>query len=357
MKESHFMNAEQFEKYQRFTENTINKLSHRVTELEKKLDMFSNLLDISKYINKYIKDPNLFPIINDMLIGVFGAKNSNIYIKIKDGSFEAATLNDSKEYIEDGIKLIMQHNEKEFILNSDSPIFAEGNQDNQPGSSIHSCLGVPVEVENRMIGFIVILHNEKNYFTKEHAVFLSLIGNHIGIAIENNFLYKQIIENSNRDGLTGIFNKRYFFDCLYHVKNIMKQNYSIIILDLDGFKKINDEYGHPFGDLVLVTVADIIKGMMRTSDIVARYGGDEIIIYLNNFTDREKLGNRVHDMKEQISGTLITDGDKSLHITASFGVFIKENVIMTLDECIKKADENLYISKKSGKNRVTISWS
>lgn len=351
------MNAKQFEKYQLFTENTINKLSQRVTELEKKLDMFSNLLDISKYINKYIKDPNLFPIINDMLIGVFGAKQSNIYVKIKDGTYEAAAQNDSKDYIETGIKLIMQHNEKEFILNSDSPIFAAGSQDNQPGNGIHSCLGVPVEVENRMIGFIVILHNEKNYFTRDHAVFLSLIGNHIGIAIENNLLYKQIIENSNRDGLTGIFNKRYFFDCLYHMNNILDQNYSIIILDLDGFKKINDEYGHPFGDLVLVNVAGIIKGMMRTSDIVARYGGDEIIIFLNNFTDREKLNKRVNDMKDKISGTLITDGEKSLCVTASFGVFIKENVKMTLDECIKKADKNLYISKKSGKNRVTIGWS
>jgi len=351
------MNAEQFEKYQQFTENTIHRLSQRVTELEKKLDMFSNLLDISKYINKYIKDPNLFPIINDMLIGVFGAKQSNIYIKIKDGTFEATAHNDSKEFVDAGISLIKQHEEKEFILNSNSPIFAFSNPENPSGNNIHSCLGVPVEVENRMIGFIVILHNEKNYFNREHAVFLSLIGNHIGIAIENNLLYKQIIENSNKDGLTGIFNKRYFFDVIRHMNNILEQNYSIIILDMDNFKKINDKCGHPFGDLALVTVADIIKGKMRTSDIVARYGGDEIIIFMNNFTDHEKIHKRVNDIKEEISSTIISDGSNSLNVTASFGVFIKENTRMTLDECIKKADANLYISKKNGKNRATISWS
>jgi len=349
------MNAEQFEKYQLFTENTINKLSQRVTILEKKLDMFSNLLDISKYINKYIKDPNLFPIINDMLIGVFGAKQSNIYIKINDGSYEAAAQYDSRELTDKVMDLIIQHNEKEFIINSDEPIYAFINQTN-PVNDIHSCLGVPVEVENRMIGFIVILHNEKDYFTKDHAVFLSLIGNHIGIAIENNFLYKQIIENSNRDGLTGIFNKRYFFDVIYHMNNILDQNYAVIILDLDGFKSINDRYGHPFGDLVLLTVANIIKGMMRSSDIVARYGGDEIIMFMPNFIDHDKIYKRVNDMKDQIAGTLITDGENTLYVTGSFGVFIKEDVRMTLDECIKKADENLYKSKKNGKNRVTISW-
>lgn len=351
------MNSEQFEKYQLFTENTIHKLSEQVTVLEKKLDMFTNLLEISKYINQYIKDPNLFPLINDMLIGVFGAKYSNIYIKLKDETYEAAAHNDSEELINAEISLILQHNEEEFILNSENSIYTFDNQAYSDGNEIHSCLGVPVEVENRMIGFILIQHNEVNYFTKEHAVFLSLIGNHIGIAIENNFLYKQIIENANRDGLTGIFNKRYFFDTIYHINNILEQNYCIIIFDLDGFKHINDKYGHPFGDTVLMTVANSIKGLMRTSDIVARYGGDEMIIFLNNFTDHEKIHNRVNGIKDEISKTLITDGVTSLHVTASFGVYIKENAPLTLDEVIKKADENMYISKKSGKNKVTISWS
>ena len=343
------MNSEQFEKYQLFTEQTIHNLSQQVTQLEKKLDMFTNLLEISKYINQYIKDPNLFPLINDMLIGVFGAKHSTIYIKMKDEYFEASTRA-SGEAIEAEKNLIMSHNEEEFILNSDTPInFGLSEED-----EIHSCLGVPVNVDNRQIAFILIQHNEPNYYTKEHAVFLALIGNHIGVAIENNFLYKEISDNANRDGLTDIFNKRYFFETLKQISNLSNMNYTIVMMDLDDFKQINDTYGHPMGDVVLKTVARIVKKATRVNDIVARYGGDEIILFLFNFTDREKVQQRIELIRKEVESSVITNEDVSLNITASFGVFIKQNVLLSLDEVIKKADEIMYVSKNGGKNKVSI---
>jgi diguanylate cyclase (GGDEF)-like protein len=343
------MDSEQFEKYQLFTEKTIHNLSQQVTQLEKKLDMFTNLLEISKYINQYIKDPNLFPLINDMLIGVFGAKYSTIYIKMRDEYFEASTRA-SGEAIEEEKRLIERYHEEEFILNSDTPInFGHSEED-----EIHSCLGVPVNVDNRQIAFILIQHNEPNYYTKDHAVFLALIGNHIGVAIENNFLYKEISDSANRDGLTDIFNKRYFFETLRQITNLSSMNYSIVMMDLDDFKQINDNYGHPVGDEVLKTVARIVKSATRVNDIVARYGGDEIILFLSNFTDREKVLRRIEIIRKEIESNIITNETVSLSITASFGVFIKQNVLMSLDEVIKKADEIMYVSKNGGKNKVTI---
>lgn len=343
------MNFEQFEKYQLFTEKTIHDLSQKVTLLEKKLDMFTNLLEISKYINQYIKDPNLFPLINDMLIGVFGAKHSTIYIKMKDEYFEASTRG-SGNAIESEKNLIMSHHEEEFILNSDTPININHSEEDE----IHSCLGVPVKVDNRQIAFILIQHNELNYYTKDHAVFLTLIGNHIGVAIENNFLYKEISDSANRDGLTDIFNKRYFFETLRQTSDLACTNYTIVMMDLDDFKQINDTYGHPMGDAVLQTVAKIVKKATRVNDIVARYGGDEIILFLSNFTDREKVLQRIETIRREIESSTIIIQDISLKITASFGVFIKHNEVLTLDEVIKKADEIMYLSKKDGKNKVTL---
>lgn len=344
------MNTEQFEKYQIFTEKTINNLSQQITLLEKKLDMFTNLLEISKYINQYIKDPNLFPLINDMLIGVFGAKHSTIYVKLNEDYYEAATQNVSSQTMEIERSMILQHHEEEFIINSTEPIYENADIE----APIHSCLGVPVRVDNRMIGFILIQHTDVNYFTKDHAVFLSLIGNHIGVAIENNFLYKQVKESAYRDGLTDIFNKRYFFETLNHITNLTEQNYSIVIIDLDDFKTINDRYGHPVGDIVLKTIAKIIQNGTRSNDIVARYGGDEIIIFIQNFTDRERIRHRIEVIREEIERTVITYEGISLSITVSIGIYIKNNEILTLDEVIKKADEIMYLSKNGGKNKVTI---
>ncbi|MDF2843687.1 MAG: diguanylate cyclase with sensor [Herbinix sp.] len=343
------MNSEQFERYQEFTEKTINQLSWQVTNLEKKLDMFTNLLEISRYINQYIKDPNLFSLINDMLIGVFGAMHSSIYIKSEE-EYDAVTQNVSEDISEVEKSLIHLNHNEEFILNSESSIFC----DTQEAYEAHSCMGVPVKIDNRLIGYIIIQHKEINYFTKDHAVFLSLIGNHIGVAIENNFLYKQIKESAYRDGLTEIFNKRYFFETLNHIANLTELNYSIVIVDLDDFKLINDHYGHPMGDAVLKTVAQIISNATRTNDIVARYGGDEIIMYMQNFIDKEKVRQRVEYIRSEIERTVITDEINSITVTASFGVYIKNNESLTLDEVIKKADEVMYLSKDAGKNKVSV---
>lgn len=347
------MEENQLEKYQEFTEKTIHNLSQKVTFLEKKLDMFTNLLEISKYINQYIKDPNLFNLINDMLVGVFGAEHSTIYIRMNNDFYEAISQNIPECRVEVEKSLILKHNQEEFIVSVDQPIYDTKNTE----AGIHSCLGVPVKVDNRLIGFILIQHTEKNYFSKDHLIFLSLIGNHIGVAIENNFLYKQIRDSAFHDGLTDIFNKRYFFETLNMIPNLTEQNYSIAIIDLDNFKRINDSHGHPMGDEVLKTVSKLIQKATRANDIVARYGGDEIIVFFQNFVDHDKVFHRVEEIRKEVAQTVISYDEASISITVSIGVYIKQNDYMTLTDVIKKADEIMYLSKNSGKNRVTIGGS
>ena len=344
------MDTELFEKYQIFTEKTIFDLSQEVMMLEKKLNVFTNLLEISKYINQYIKDQSLFPLINDMLIGVFGAKYSTIYIKVEQEYIETTPKTFSYSSIEEEKKLILDHNEAEFIINSNTPIYATQNDED----SVFSCLGVPIKVNNRLLGFILIQHKQKDYFSKDHATFLSSLANHVGVAIENNLLYNQIKESAYRDGLTGIFNKRYFFDTLEAVPNLSAINYTIVMIDIDNFKRVNDTYGHPYGDIVLKRIASIIKNATRPNDIVARYGGEEIIIFFNNFTDKPKVFERIDAIRSEIEHTIIEGEGICSSVTASFGAYVKEDVPLSLNDVIKKADENLYICKRSGKNKVVL---
>ncbi|MDF2594486.1 MAG: diguanylate cyclase with sensor [Clostridia bacterium] len=345
------MNNELFEKYQIFTEQTIYDLSQQVILLEKKLNVFTNLLEISKYINQYIKDQNLFPLINDMLIGVFGAKYSTIYIKSDEEYIEATPKTFSYSSIEEEKKLILDHMEKKFIVNSSTPVYNTPNEED----SVYSCLGVPIKIDHRLLGFILIQHKEKDYFSKDHATFLTSLANHVGVAIENNLLYNQIKESAYRDGLTGIFNKRYFFDTLEAMPQLNDLDYSVVMIDIDDFKSINDTYGHPYGDIVLKEITAVIKHATRPNDIVARYGGEEIIIFFYNFTDKEKVFQRVEGIRKAIAQTIIEGEGISSSVTASLGVYVKAHEDITLNEVIKKADDNLYVSKRAGKNKVTLS--
>lgn len=136
-------------------------------------------------------------------------------------------------------------------------------------------------------------------------------------------------------------------------KSFKIQNLSIILLDIDNFKKINDNYGHLIGDKALVLVANTIKNIIRDIDLVGRYGGEEIIILLLG-ANRNSAYNIAEEIREKIaSSSLIVTKNKKLNITASFGVaeLQKEK---TLEELIKKADKAMYKAKKSGKNKTII---
>lgn len=339
-----------FEKYQIFTEQTIADLSNQITVLEEKLNVFTNLLEISKYINQYIKSQDLFPLINDMLIGVFGAKYSTIYIKVGGRYISATPSSFSFPSIEAERKLITDHNEHEFIINSNVSIYAS----HASAAPVFSCLGVPITVNNESLGFIIIQHQQKNYFTEQHATFLSSLANHVGVAIENNLLYNKIKESANKDGLTGIFNKRYFFETLESTPNILTEDYTIVMIDIDNFKKVNDTYGHLYGDMVLKTVTQIIKNSTRPCDLVARYGGEEIIIFFNHFIDSAALSTRLEAIRHAIEITAITDEGITSSVTASFGAYIKYQEDCSLKDVIAKADANLYLCKETGKNKVHI---
>ena len=168
-------------------------------------------------------------------------------------------------------------------------------------------------------------------------------------------LYNQIRESAYKDGLTNIFNKKYFFDTLHSMKGLQALDYSIVMIDIDDFKRVNDTYGHPYGDEVLKVVASIISDHIRPKDIVARYGGEEIIIFFNEFINESHLASRLEDIRSKIENTLIPGDGFSSSVTASFGCYIKESTHkISLEEVIKLADENLYTCKHTGKNKVVI---
>lgn len=136
-------------------------------------------------------------------------------------------------------------------------------------------------------------------------------------------------------------------------KNLKISNLSILFLDIDNFKKINDNYGHSIGDKTLITVANLIKERIRDIDLICRYGGEEIVIFLLG-ANKKSAYNVAEEIRKKIFSTPIkVKNNKKINISVSIGIaeLIKEK---TLEELIKKADQAMYRAKKSGKNRTVI---
>ncbi len=162
-------------------------------------------------------------------------------------------------------------------------------------------------------------------------------------------------KESSYDLLTGLRNRRSFERSLKELFRYSKENkfpLSLIIMDIDNFKDVNDTYGHLEGDKVLIKVGSILRNYLRARDIVARWGGEEFAILLPGTTREEaiRVAEKLRTILENQSFT--SDDGKTYGITASFGVAEVDSSIDSPEELFKAADRNLYKAKKLGKNRV-----
>ena len=159
---------------------------------------------------------------------------------------------------------------------------------------------------------------------------------------------------ARRDDLTGLNNRRAFYSDGEKLLNQAKRYvhpFSLIMLDVDHFKKINDTYGHAAGDDVLVSLANTLKAQVREVDIIGRLGGEEFAIILpeTTLTDASAMAERLRVGLENIK---VRSEKGSISITASFGIAIYSQEYTSLEDIINKADEALYQAKRNGRNRV-----
>ncbi len=228
------------------------------------------------------------------------------------------------------------------------------NKDIFTKSNIHSIVILPIfsSYHNKTIGLCGLFFNKINILSKDEINMYKNIVETIALGIESiemraekEELIKKLEFQVSTDSLTGTTNRRKAFKILnQEIKraNRYKNTLSLIYMDIDNFKYINDTYGHKVGDNVLISMSKIIQGMIRTSDTFARWGGEEFIIVLPNTT----LSGAI-----TIAEKFRKELEESSRYTASFGVteYIKEE---DLDTFVMRADKNMYKAKRSGKNRV-----
>lgn len=166
---------------------------------------------------------------------------------------------------------------------------------------------------------------------------------------------RKLRELSITDGLTGLFNHRYFMRALeaeYKRAIRYKRSLALLLLDIDHFKNVNDTYGHPCGDLVLKGVAALLRSCLRSADVAARYGGDEIAVILPE-TSKSKASEVAEKLRRQVEKSSFEWEGNSFSLTCSIGVAaVPEGNIDCWNELLYSADKSLYRAKGKGRNHV-----
>lgn len=338
---------QEYETYQRLAEDTIQKQSMKIIELDKKLDMVSLIVEISEYINRCLGSGKIDYLINDIMIGILGVTYSSVYLlenrKLK---LKASNLsNTSHHYIVEEFNSGKTSKLNTGILNSHC------NMCKDETLQIHSCIHVPIYMKDKILGLIIVEHNIYNYLCEAHVKLLTALTNQIAICLENNRLYNQIKESSQRDGLTSLFNRTYFFHTINKIIKSEESSFAIVMIDIDDFKICNDTNGHQYGDIVIRKISRIIKTSLRKEDICGRYGGEEIIIYMYGVENIIDVYNRMEFIRKTIEETVICHKNIEFRATVSIGIGIKEKED-TLEQIVRRADINLYKAKELGKNKV-----
>ena len=213
-------------------------------------------------------------------------------------------------------------------------------------------INIPLYTRNRQFGLFCVF-SSRDELAESETDFLTIFAQQIEMAITIADLFQAVREQAVTDALTGLYNRRYFEE--YISKEVtrslrQKQPFSVIGLDLDFLKKINDEYGHAYGDLAIKTVADVLKKNARSIDVAARMGGEEFNILLPGIDSTGAMTAAERIRKAVEERELDTIG----HITASIGVATFLEHSDSLDELLELTDQAMYQSKRNGRNQVTM---
>lgn len=236
--------------------------------------------------------------------------------------------------------------------------FEEHNIENSVNSCVisdfTSKIIIPIKHGSQILGGLSLYNASPNHYKEDQLIKLIVKELILLMRILNLYVETKILAIT--DGLTRLYNRRYFQDVYgreFERATRYKIPLSVVMIDIDHFKKLNDTYGHQLGDYILVQLSSIIKQNYRKSDCVARYGGEEIIAILPE-TPIDKAKIPTKRLKETIEKTIFKWEDKEIKVTVSIGIACLNENTKKEHELIKMADEALYNAKKNGRNRVEV---
>jgi len=293
------------------------------------------------------------------LVPVFVVSRGDVRL-IMTGSQRFVDIRSNFEQVLDDIRNNLNENIDNFTVKIDVPQVKARTLNRIPAINLKSALWLSLNYNNNICGYLGIFSTGESLQKLDLTAirFLTLASNQIISAIENARLYNEVERLASIDGMTGVYNYRYFYSHLVRESQRSrryKTDLSVIMIDIDHFKSFNDTYGHQAGDDVLREVGKILSDEARKIDIVARYGGEEFILVLpdTSVEGALELAERIRYSVESNDFAVTVKGNRmNLKVSISLGVSSMSMCPGGVDPLIKAADEALYHAKHSGRNQV-----
>jgi diguanylate cyclase (GGDEF)-like protein len=221
---------------------------------------------------------------------------------------------------------------------------------------IKAAMFLPILYGESCRGVLGTGRTQPNYpFEQEDINFGALYTKLAAVALDNVQMHQILREESIRDPLTGLFNRRYMQEALTQEIMKAKRNsrpLAVVMLDLDHFKNLNDTFGHDAGDEALRRLGLLLKTTIRSSDVVCRYGGEEFTLILPETSLNDTL-QRMEQLRQDIKALTIRHEGKSIdHLSGSIGIAMYPQHGLTAEALLKSADEALYRAKRGGRDQV-----
>jgi diguanylate cyclase (GGDEF)-like protein len=197
---------------------------------------------------------------------------------------------------------------------------------------------------------------QPNAYTTEDQTLLEMLAANAVVAFDNARLFREVQQLSRLDSLTGVYNRRHLFElCQREFDRALRygRGLSVVMIDLDQFKTVNDTCGHTTGDLVLAAVALRCRTHLRAIDVLGRYGGEEFTLMLPE-TDAALAQVAAERLRAEVSGSPIDTPAGPITLTVSLGVAALNETCLTLAQLIQRADQALYAAKGAGRNQVAM---
>ena len=228
--------------------------------------------------------------------------------------------------------------------------------DDSVSFSTNSIVCVPLKVKNRVLGVIELINSlDEVQYNDSDLKMLSAIADYAAIAIENANNYEKISKLVITDDLTGLYNAKQFHKLLdyeFERARRYKLELSLVFIDLDHFKRVNDTYGHLVGSRLLSEIGHLIRDVIRVTDLAARYGGDEFVIIVPN-TSKSGTCTMISHLREAMREyPFYSDTGERIRVTGSFGIASYTQDMPTKHRLIELADKAMYEIKRSTRDGV-----